>query len=100
MASPVATEHVRPGIALLRDTLRHRIAEARRHSGLSRDDLGDLVGVAGRSVRRWEEGERVPSLVELCKLAVFTDTSLLYLLWDVEEKREAIAREAANGLPA
>lgn len=78
---------------LLRDTLRHRVREARKHAGLSLTDLGDLVGVDQRSVRRWEDGERLPGLLDLCRIASYCDVTLTFLLFDVEAQCERIAME-------
>jgi len=69
-----------------------RIAESRKASGLSPRELATLVGVSERAVRFWETADRLPSILELCRVAVFTDTTLTSLLFEVDEQREAIAR--------
>jgi transcriptional regulator with XRE-family HTH domain len=73
--------------------LRKRIVEARAHSGLSATDLAQLVGVSLRTMHRWESGTRRPTMEDLCKLACYCDVTLLWLLHDVDLKREEIARE-------
>lgn len=72
-----------------------RVSKARAHSGLSAADLAELVGVSTRCVYYWESGLRLPSLAELCRVAVYCDVTLAFLLFDVDEQREAIAREVA-----
>lgn len=71
-----------------------RVTAARKHGGLSRLDLADLCKVSERTVYHWETAERVPSLEDLCRIAVFCDVTLIFLLFDVDEQREAIARGA------
>lgn len=36
------------------------IRAARRRLGLSRDELGRILGVSGRSVSYWESGKKLP----------------------------------------
>ncbi len=80
-------------MSVLRDTLPKRLIQARKHTGLRRCDFARMMGVSARSVERWEKGERIPSIRDLCKYATFCGVSLLWVLSDVDEKRALIAGE-------
>ena len=49
-------------------TLGRQIYLARKAAGLSRDDLGDMVGVSKTAVMKWEESSNSPSVENLIKL--------------------------------
>lgn len=76
--------------------LSSQLCTARERAGLSRRDLAELVGVIPRTVLHWETGERVPSLVDLCRVAIYTDVTVAQLLRDVDERREEIAAEVVR----
>lgn len=78
---------------LLRSLVASRVTAARKHAGLSRQDLADLLGLSERAVEHWEKGLRVPELRNLCRIAAYCDVTLVFLLFDVDEARERIARE-------
>lgn len=80
------------GDAFLRQVLRVRLREARKHTGLGVINFSALIDVQPRTVSRWEDGTRVPGLVELCRIASRCGLSLAWLLYDVDEKREEIGR--------
>ena len=80
-------------VSILRETLRKRLIEARKHTGLRIVDFAAMMGVSDRSVMLWEKGERIPSIRDLCKYATFCGVSLLWVLSDVDEKRALIAGE-------
>lgn len=48
------------------------LAEALEELGLDDNDAGQLLGMSGRSVRRWREGEAVPGAVEAAVRAWLT----------------------------
>ncbi len=83
-------------MSVLRDTLPKRLIQARKHTGLRRCDFARMMGVSARSVERWEKGQRIPSLEDLCKYAVFAGVALCWLLSDVDEARARIAAEAMS----
>jgi transcriptional regulator with XRE-family HTH domain len=46
-----------------------RIREERRHAGLSQVQLGERVGRDHKTISRWENGHRTPSLDDLVRIA-------------------------------
>lgn len=46
-----------------------RIRTARRHAGLSQLQLGERVGRDHKTISRWENAHRVPSLTDLLLIA-------------------------------
>lgn len=59
---------------------------------LTYDELGDALGFAGRSVRRWEKGESDPVLGDLRKIADFFGVTVAYLIGEVNEYGETVPR--------
>lgn len=78
---------------LLREALAPRLREARRHTGLSARDYGELMGVSARTVFRWEAGTKTPELESLCRIASYSGVSLAWLLYDLDERRGQVAQE-------
>lgn len=85
-----------PAESTLKAALRARVFEARRHTGLRVCDFARMMGIVPRSVMRWEDGTRIPSIEDLCRIATYSGVSLTWLLFDVCEKRAQIAKEAAG----
>src|SRR5688500_5932315 len=71
-------------------TLGHRIRHFRGERGLTLDQLGDAVGLAGSQLSLIENGKREPKLSTLDALAAALDVELAELL-----AREAPSRRAA-----
>ena len=53
--------------------LRDRIRQARRDSGMTQQELADLMGVTVRAVQGWELGESSPALGRRRRLARVTN---------------------------
>lgn len=49
-----------------------RIIEYRKANGLSQKDLGEMLGVSNKAVSKWENGESMPKMSTLLKLAEMT----------------------------
>lgn len=77
----------------LRRAVARRMVEARNHTGLRVCDFARLMGVTTRTVSRWEAGDRVPTLIELCQVATYSGLTLTWLLFDACEQRAKIAKE-------
>lgn len=56
-------------------------------SGLSRKELGAKLGLAERSIGRYENGESEPGLSELKKMAAFFGVTVAYLIGESEDSQ-------------
>ncbi len=56
-----------------------RIQQARKEKGLSREDLGQLIGTSGPIVGRYERGDMMPSIEIATKIAEALEVSLDFL---------------------
>lgn len=66
--------------------LSERILILRNETGLSQEELAKESGIAYRSYRRYETGEREPNCSTLVILADFFDVSTDYLLGRKDER--------------
>ena len=91
------------GSALELTTLGHRIRHHRLQKGLTLDELGALVGVAGSQLSLVENGKREPKLSLLQAVAAATDTEVSDLISGEPPNRRAaleIELERAQASPA
>ncbi len=58
----------------------NNIANLRKEKGLSRDQLGKLVGTSGAIIGRYERGDMKPSIEIATKIANALEVSLDYLV--------------------
>jgi transcriptional regulator with XRE-family HTH domain len=58
----------------------HKVAELRKEKGISRDELGKLVGTSGAVIGRYERDEITPSVEIASKMAEALEVSLDYLV--------------------
>lgn len=71
-------------------TLGERIHTARRRVGARLEDVAEELKVSRQLVSKWERGESVPDLIQVLKLAAYTDTPLEWFTEDlVADLREA-----------
>lgn len=81
-----------------------RLREARAAAGLTQQEVADFIGAAREMISYWENGRRVPSLVQVARLADAYGVSERWLFGreaarPVEAAREPIERALA-GQPA
>ena len=74
---------------------RNRLYDLRKRSGLSQEELADLVGVTRQAVQKWEAGTSRPDMDNLAALARYFNVTLDWLITG----REMEARGAAQGGP-
>ncbi len=72
---------------------RNHLREARLSHELSQNELGNLVGVTGRQIRRYEEGLAVPSDRVLQRLAETLDVTSEYLLGLVDDPQAHLSQD-------
>ena len=86
----------------------HRFREARERAGLSTYEVAKRIGVSQPAVNQWDNGNKLPSVEMLCKLADLYCVSTDYLLGRenpddyIPKNNEIIAVEslrALNGKP-
>jgi len=68
------------------NSLSKKIANARKHAGLTQSDLAIKVGVTAQAVSKWEQGRSCPDIAILDEIADALGISLFELLG--MEKRE------------
>jgi len=64
----------------MRSTLGDRVREARTNRDLDQASLAEKIGVATRTVQRWEKGEQVPDGRAIMKIARATTVQASWLL--------------------
>ena len=74
-------------------TVGERMRTARKNR-FTQAKLAEAIGVHEMTVRRWESGPRVPNADDLKKLAAVLDTSLAYLLGEVDDPTPLTLRNA------
>jgi len=65
---------------IMKSTIGDRLREARENKELDQSSLASKIGVATRTVQRWEKGEQVPHGVAINKIAKATNASPAWLL--------------------
>lgn len=68
----------------------NRISELRKQKGISQKELGDMLGVSNKAVSKWENGESMPKLSTMLKLAEILDVDGNELI-GLESKDESTA---------
>ena len=63
------------------------LRELRNEKGITQEKLGEILGVAGRTVSRWETGFNLPDISLLVMLADFYDVDVREII-DGERKQE------------
>lgn len=69
------------------ETIGSRIYALRAQKKLSQKSLGELLGVSGVTVLKWERDENVPKHESLVLLSEKLDTTIDYILYGTMEKR-------------
>lgn len=62
------------------NNLGRKIADTRRHSKLTQNDLAAKVGVTAQAVSKWEQGRSCPDIAILDEIADALGISLIELL--------------------
>ncbi|MEW9921139.1 helix-turn-helix domain-containing protein [Marimonas sp. MJW-29] len=75
------------------------LAEARRKAGLSQEDCAHLLGVSQSHISRLELGRAVPSVSDLCGVAVLFGRTMEVLVEPLFKDRAATIRERLFDLP-
>lgn len=73
------------------------LKELRKEKGLTQEQLAEIIGVAGRTVSRWETASNMPDLSILIQLAEFYDIEVSEIL-DGERKNNEMNKELKQTL--
>ena len=63
-----------------------RLKELRKEKGLTQQKVADSLNISQPNYRRWESGERLPSVETLVMLADYFEVSIDYLLTRKNQK--------------
>lgn len=73
------------------------LKELRKEKGLTQEQLAEILGVAGRTVSRWENASNMPDLSLLLEIAEFYDVELKEIL-DGERENKNMDKEIKETL--
>ena len=73
------------------------LKQLRKDRGLTQEQLAEVLGVAGRTVSRWETGSNMPDLSILIQIAEYYDVEVKEIL-DGERKSEMMNQEVKETL--
>lgn len=68
------------------------LKELRKEKGMTQEQLGEVLGVSGRTVSRWETGFNMPDLSILIQIADYYDVEIREIL-DGERRNEDMDKE-------
>lgn len=66
------------------DLFGQRLTERRRASGLSQQELADVFGTSPSTIGKYERGKMKPSIEAAARLAQLLDTTVAYLLGEID----------------
>ena len=77
----------------------HCLVEARRKAGLSQEDCAHLLGVSQSHISRLELGRAIPSVSDLCGIAVLFGRSMELMVEPLFRDRAQTIQERLYDLP-
>lgn len=77
-------------------TFGNRLYELRKNSGLSQEELAELLDVSRQSVSKWESDKGYPEMTRLIFLSDYFSVSLDYLMRG--EKQEKLSEQKQEAL--
>ena len=72
------------------------ISELRKERNMTQQDLGDLLGINGKSVSKWERGINCPDISILKEIAGIFDISVEELLDGERNKKKSSLKMMEN----
>lgn len=88
---------------MAKSTIGGRIREARENKELDQNKLASKLGVATRTLQRWEKGEQVPDAMSIVKIAEWTEANPHWLLTgqgEIYVQTEVPQREKPSSMSA
>lgn len=65
---------------MLKETFQEQLKEIRLRNGLTQDELGEILGISGQMIYKYEKGTSEPSLEMLEKILIYFDIDANLLL--------------------
>lgn len=65
--------------------LNERITQARKHAGMTQEQLGEALGVSRQAVSKWESGQANPDVTYIMKMCRIFEVSADWLLFGAEQ---------------
>lgn len=69
----------------IRDCVRGKLVECRKEFKLTQTQVGELVGKKKTTVASWEQGQTVPGIETLYKLAAYYNKSLDFMFGEKDQ---------------
>lgn len=94
----MANKAPKPGNAAaekVRRTVNERLAQQRQKAGFTEKDLGDVVGVDARTIKRWEGRAQPPTMPTLSEARLIADRLGVSLDWLTGNQTSAVAEAAS-----
>lgn len=76
------------------------IAELRKGKKMTQEEMGEKLGVSGKSVSRWENGKNMPDIALFTPLCALLDITVNELINGEKMEEEQIAEKAEENLVA
>lgn len=77
-------------------TIGEKLKNARKHAGLTQEQLAEKLCVSRAAVAKWESGKGLPDVENLKAISKLLDVSIDYLLDDGQEADFPLMREAID----
>ena len=77
--------------------LSEKIYTLRRKSGLSQEQLAEIIGVSRQAISKWEGGSSVPESEKLIAISEYFNVTLDYLLKDDADCIQKTEQKTVNG---
>lgn len=72
---------------------RRILKKLRTENNLSQEKLGEKLGISRQSISKWEQGNAVPNIENIMKLAKLYNVSVDSILNGEEDKKEETAKQ-------
>ncbi len=80
----------------LKSIIAANIADLRKKSGMTQQDLAAKLNYTDKAISKWERGESIPDVIVLKQIADMFHVTVDYLLSDVHEEAEETAADSSE----
>lgn len=78
---------------------KERLYKIRTDNNLTQKELGEMLGITGKAISKWENGNSTPTFAELQKLSKILNVKIEQLISTESEKNKSIYKIAITGGP-